>query len=350
MDHSLEPQSSLTDITISRLRGMRIEDHGNESSVLANSFDNTTAAPIPKGPSALFRPNRVSRKKFSKRTNTGSNKSLDRSTIERDTSGASLKPRPIKVKLPSRQPDTSMLSNGTKWLAERSKVFVCIDLELWEINNNYLTEVGIAVYDPTVIPKDRSLPILPKIRACHYVVEEHKSKVNGKFVPNNMFKFSYGETLVMPLDQCKLAVNKILASLAKNNNLVIVGHGVSGDIQVLRKHGCIIPKHDILDTSTIWRTTRKEGFGSLGKLLEYFNIPHGLMHNAGNDAYLNLYLFLVLCDPEVRLDRKLDEDQDPDEKHNLVSERRRKGRRRDIPPLYRNTEAEDAVTLMLGSF
>lgn len=245
--------------------------------------------------------------------------------------------------------ESEMLTNGIEWLANRSKVFVCLDLEFWEMNNAYLTEIGISVYDPTQIPLDRPLPIIPKIKACHYVVDEHKTKVNGKFVPNNMFKFSYGQTLVMPLNQCKVAVDEILASLAKNNNLVIVGHGVSGDLQMLVKQGCKIPAHQVLDTSTIWRATRKDGFGSLSKLLEYFNIPHALMHNAGNDAYLNLYLFLVLCDPEVRHDMKLDETQDPEE-YKLLNPhpQRKRGRRRDVPAAFRETEASDAVNLMVG--
>lgn len=240
------------------------------------------------------------------------------------------------------------LTRGLKWLSERSKVFVVIDLEFWEFRNDDLTEIGIAVYDPTRLPKD-SHPIVPKIKSCHFVVEENKHRTNGKFVPDNMFKYSYGETLIMKMADCKTAVNTILESLAKNNNLVILGHGVSGDIRMLRKEGFTIPKHEILDTNTIWRITRPEGFGSLTKLLVYFNIPHALMHNAGNDAYLNLYLFLVLCDPEVRREMKLDEKQVTDGP-TLVScsqEKKGRGRRRDLKPPSRRATSNEAIDLMI---
>lgn len=222
-------------------------------------------------------------------------------------------PQPAHTVLPLRIPKKSMLANGINWLLDRSKVFVAIDLELFEFNNNYLTEIGIAVYDPTGMPKNRPNPILPKIKCCHFIVKENKRKVNGRFVPNNMYNFSYGESVIMSMDDCKTAVNIILSTLAKDDNMVIVGHGVDGDISVLMKEGFSVPKHQVLDTSTMWRMTRKEGFGSLEKLLEFFEIPHALMHNAGNDAFLSLCLYFALCDPEIRREKRLDEPQPQEE-------------------------------------
>lgn len=258
----------------------------------------------------------------------------------------------------------TMLTNGIKWLAGRSKVFVSIDLEYWEFNNSYLTEIGIAVYDPTNLPKG-CWPIFPRIKSCHYVVAENKEKTNGKYVPDNMFKYSYGDTLVMTMADCKQAVNTILRSLAKRNTIVIVGHDVSGDLHLLRKEGFIVPKHELLDTLIIWRITRKLGFGSLSKLLEFFNIPHGLMHNAGNDAHLNMYLFLALCDPQTRLEKKLDEVQAPEEpisstaslptpetpqssSSSQPADGRKRGRRRDLPidPASRVVDFTEAIKLM----
>lgn len=261
-----------------------------------------------------------------------------------------LKPKNPKPQKPAHFREINVLTSGMKWVAERSKVFVVIDLEFWEINNSFLTEIGIAVFDPTRLPKGGH-PIVPKITSCHYVVAENKSKVNGKFVPNNMFNYSYGETLIMPMADCLQAVSDILATLAVNNNLVIVGHGVSGDLQMLRNQGCEIPPHEILDTFTMWRITRPYGFGSLSKILEYLCIPHALMHNAGNDAYLNMLLFLMLCDPVVRCEYHLDEHQEQEDINALQScsqEKRGRGRKRDLPQAPRMAGADDAVSLMLG--
>lgn len=236
------------------------------------------------------------------------------------------------------------LTKGMKWLENRSKVFVAIDLEYWEVNNKFLTEIGIAIYDTTQIAPD-SHPILPKIKACHYVVSENKNKTNGKFVPNNMFKYSYGETLIMPMKECRRAVDGILAAYAKTNNLVIVGHAVGGDIRVLKKNGFKIPEHEVLDTMSIWRLTRKSGFGSLDKLLTYFDIPHGIMHNAGNDAYLNMHLFLALCDPEVRLSKNLDDMEASSLDPETTSGGKKKARRRESIT-HRSSNAEEAIKLM----
>ena len=271
---------------------------------------------------------------------------LTTSTTTTTTSANSSTPDLSTKPQPNRVPQENGLTNGIKWLTTRSKVFVSIDLEYWEVNNKYLTEIGIAIYDPTQIGLG-SHPILPKVKACHYVVAENKNKTNGKFVPNNMFKYSYGETLIMPMKDCKRAVEEILTAQAKNNNLVIVGHGVSGDIRVLQKNGFKLPQHEVLDTLKIWRLTRKEGFGSLDKLLTYLEIPHGIMHNAGNDAYLNIQLFLALCDPEVRLQKNLD--QDPGETMPVPASStssKKKSKRRDSTT-HRSSNADDAIKLMI---
>lgn len=251
-----------------------------------------------------------------------------------------------KTHIPAHLGQDNGLTKGMDWLASRSKVFVAIDLEYWEVNNKFLTEIGIAIYDTTQIAPN-SHPILPKIKACHYVVAENKNKTNGKFVPNNMFKYSYGETLIMPMQDCKRAVEAILASYAKTNNLVIVGHAVGGDIGQLVKHGFKIPPHEVLDTMKIWRLTHKEGFGSLDKLLTFFDIPHGIMHNAGNDAYLNIHLFLALCDPEVRLAKKMDQPKDMGQMQiNVPTSGKKKVRRRDSIT-HRSSNADDAIKLMI---
>lgn len=198
------------------------------------------------------------------------------------------------------------LENGINWLQERSKVFVAIDIEFWEVNHKFLTEIGIAVYDPTrLLPG--SNPLFPNIKSCHLVVSENKSKTNGRYVANNMFKYSYGETSVMSIKECRIVVNELLASLALGDNLVIVGHGVSGDIKKLKSNDFKFPDHEVLDTMDIWRQTHKTGPGSLTALLEFFGIPHGLLHNAGNDAYLNMALFLSICDPYIRDIKGLDD-------------------------------------------
>lgn len=248
--------------------------------------------------------------------------------------------------LPFRIPKKSMLANGINWLSNRSKVFVAIDLELFEFNNNYLTEIGIAVYDPTNMSKNQPNPILPKIKCCHFIVKENKHKVNGRFVPNNMYNFSYGESVIMSMNDCKAAVNTILFTLAKNNNMVIVGHGVDGDISVLKKEGFHVPKHQVLDTSTMWRMTRQKGFGSLEKLLEFFEIPHALMHNAGNDAFLSLCLYFALCDPEVRREKRLDEPQPEEEIQPADSSRKRK---KLVPSAPLCVFPDEAIKLIIDS-
>lgn len=256
-------------------------------------------------------------------------------------------------KTPNHLKVDNQLTRGISSLKARRQVYVAIDLEYWEINNEFLTEIGIAVYDPTRLTSGSNQPVLPKIAACHYVVAEHKDKLNGRYVANNKFKFSFGETLMMSMDNCKQAVNEILAQYAgggtaKSPRMVIVGHGVRGDMKMLRKHNFTIPEHyDVLDTMDIWRLTRKTGAASLSSLLKYFEIPHGLMHNAGNDAYLNMLLFLTICDPEVRRMKQMDDLRAQELIHIAPAAKKRDMRGKDLS--HRTSNSAEAVAIMLGT-
>lgn len=56
----------------------------------------------------------------------------------------------------------------------------------------------------------------------------------------------------------------------------------------------------ILDTEQFYRKSYGEKGSSLGKILRLFEIPHAFLHNAGNDAYYTLHLFMKFCDVNFR--------------------------------------------------
>lgn len=241
--------------------------------------------------------------------------------------------------------EDNALTRGMRYLREREKVFMAVDLEYWEVNNKFLTEIGITVYDPTYLGKGTN-PIFPKIRTCHYIVNENKNKTNGRFVPNNMFKYSFGESLVMSMNECRRAVDRIMAKYAENENLVIVGHNVGGDITMLKKNKFAVPEHEVLDTYKIWKITPRTVSSSLSSLLKFFDVPHALMHNAGNDSYLNMLLYFAMCDPAVRKEKHLDDASHWTSGPIANSNKKKKGAKDVRAP--RKGTSDEAITLMLG--
>lgn len=201
--------------------------------------------------------------------------------------------------------NSKALADGLSWVYNRSAIFISLDLEQWERNNSILTEIGISVYDPADQVAGSPISSFPVIKAGHYIIKENTTCYNGKFVANHKFHFSYGQSLIMDMGNCKKTIREIFdhyenKARQRNQSLVIVGHDVKGDLAVLEKEKFSLKNYPILDTLKLWQANPSSKFGSLKKVLQYLNIPHGLLHNAGNDAYLTLQLMLCLCDQQFR--------------------------------------------------
>lgn len=195
------------------------------------------------------------------------------------------------------------LKRGFSIIEKREKVLVCLDLEYFERDNQLLTEIGLAIFNPIVNDPNG---VVPNIKTMHIIVKDNQSKKNYLTVPNNKEKYSFGTSLKLPLTECQKGVEEILNYYSKRNQLVIVGHSVGGDIRMLKDRGFYVPPHEVLDTYHIWRAEQPLGPGSLGELLKFFDIPHGFLHNAGNDAFYNIQLLLKMLNPTIRKELGID--------------------------------------------
>ncbi|KAA8905700.1 hypothetical protein TRICI_005252 [Trichomonascus ciferrii] len=235
------------------------------------------------------------------------------------------------------------LNEGKKIVSERSAIFLSLDLEMWERNPSRLTEIGIAIYDPSDQPPKTSKSAFPVIKAGHYIVKENFNCYNGRFVPDHKCHFSYGQSLVLSTKDCRRTLDDIvehykMKARQGNRTLILVGHDVKGDVSLLRKNGFQFEDFKIIDTLGLWKANPSAEFGALAKVLKYLNIPHGLLHNAGNDAYLTLQLMLCLCDPEYRKLKDLD---------GVIGPPAEKGKRRPEKS-SRYSTADEAVELFIG--
>lgn len=195
----------------------------------------------------------------------------------------------------------SQRSRAIKFIKDEKYVFLSIDIEQWEFNIRFITEIGLTIYRP-------STDLLPQIKTQHIIVSEYKKNCNGRYVPNNKNNFAGGKSYMLSKNDTRDIINGVIKRCSQESTLVIVGHGVDGDIKALKYFGVDFPKnYEKLDTMEIWRETRKDGPCRLEVLLKLFNLPFGLLHNAGNDAYATMLLLLKLADPVVRERYKLED-------------------------------------------
>ncbi|PVZ99194.1 hypothetical protein BB558_004804 [Smittium angustum] len=191
--------------------------------------------------------------------------------------------------------------------------FVAIDCEMWEDNHNYLTEIGWVLYN------SRTSQFLSR----HYIVAEHYYLENKRNLSDTKDKFLYGQSVVAPL---KICLEKLVNDIQSCMPIVVVGHDMGLDLQILKKHGIDfaatlnppttpsayednngnVPsseKVSIVDTSMLYMglISSFDQKPSLSLVLKHYGISTMFPHNAGNDAVYTMLAFLNLVRDEVPL-------------------------------------------------
>ncbi|GBE77265.1 hypothetical protein SCP_0101380 [Sparassis crispa] len=207
----------------------------------------------------------------------------------------------------------------------KDKTFLAIDFEWSERNTSSCLEVGYAAVRCGHLDAVGTWPPDPEpnYRRGHYIVAEYVDKVHNRYRPNFPWAYAFGESQVVPKAKLPQLLQAVISSLASPdsetlpNTLVLVAHGISGDLRRLEEMKIKLP-HNVLiiDTAAYERrlfTTGHRGImqGSSGKprepgsLLSLTNLLQSLgvdvqctMHNSGNDAFMCLLAFQLLLDPE----------------------------------------------------
>jgi len=174
---------------------------------------------------------------------------------------------------------------------DNDKLFICLDIEAYERNHDYLTEFGWCIF------KKNGEIIVTR----HAIVEEYINYHNGRYVPDNKSNFNFGKSEVKKL-------NNVYRDLKKDIEKVnyLVGHGINNDIRFLKKIKVDVSKFKKLSTANsigdygiIETMDLFSGFFlskpvSLEKCLRKLEIPYEKLHNAGNDAYYTMQVFLEI--------------------------------------------------------
>ncbi|KAK6455900.1 uncharacterized protein RJT20DRAFT_51633 [Scheffersomyces xylosifermentans] len=196
----------------------------------------------------------------------------------------------------------------------RKNILFCIDVEAWELNGDFITEIGISIYDPRV----QFLSMMPSTTQIHILIRENLERHNGRFVPDHARNFNGGTSLVMSEYEAACFIQTLINFYFEPNNSKLggslVGHDVKGDIKWFNQLGVKFPdKVDIIDTHTLFGFTTGKNGTSLKNALIAVDIPYAFLHNAGNDAYYTLLVLMKLCDPRCRLVYSLDKTKEEPE-------------------------------------
>ncbi|AEO57615.1 hypothetical protein MYCTH_101870 [Thermothelomyces thermophilus ATCC 42464] len=214
---------------------------------------------------------------------------------------------------------------------EQFVLFVAIDIEAWEQDQNLITEIGIAVLDTTevkdIAPGEGCQNWFPLIEARHIRVKENSWATNSRFVRGCADHFSFGTTeFVRESDIAQLLKGVIddatfvdrVDGTKKPRPVVLVFHESSSDIKYLKSVSYYVEAArnviEVIDTRTMHQhLVRSNDSASLANVLGHLGIPCQYLHNAGNDAVYTLQAMIGLA--AKKLEASLQRRRDKTEGH-----------------------------------
>jgi len=160
-------------------------------------------------------------------------------------------------------------------------LFLCLDIEAFEYNQEKLTEFGWCIFK-----KDGTIK-----KTIHALVKENLRLRNRKHVPDNKDHYLFGKSVIQNIKDIE---NELKQDIENVNYLV--GQGIGSDLRYLNKikvntskfekmKNSKIPEFGVIDTMDLYSGYyRTRGVG-LEKSLIKLELPYGRLHNAGK--YLN---------------------------------------------------------------
>ena len=149
------------------------------------------------------------------------------------------------------------------------RVLPFIDLEMFEMNKPYLTEVGISFLNTKT----------GKIKTFHFIIKEYLEYKNKKFVENNKDNFEFGKSKIVSFKDCISFIEKII------KKGFIAGHCVRNDLKYLEdNYNFPYIETTIFDTHKLSFLLYGKSF-SLKDCCNKFQIKETKFHNAGNDSH-----------------------------------------------------------------
>lgn len=200
-----------------------------------------------------------------------------------------------------------ILKNSMSSVYGRKSIIISLNVQYYEHNYKYLTEIGITVYDP----RGNQLMMTPNSINIHIKIDDNQDLQNKSLIPNKSAYFNGKTSLLLNLDDAIDFVQGLidLYLSIKQFPCCIIGHGLNSILDKLIYQGLKFPKTLLkYDTKEIFLLSGDEYTdASLMNALKVVNVPYAHLQNSGNDAYYTFLLATKLCDPDCREYYKLDD-------------------------------------------
>ncbi|OJD32135.1 qde-2-interacting protein [Diplodia corticola] len=217
---------------------------------------------------------------------------------------------------------------------DKNVIFISVDIEAFEFDNNKITEVGVAILDVLDIvdipPGRNGENWFSKIRARHFRIHEHAHLENRRHVAGCADGFEFGKSEFVRLAEAPSVVascfrppysakltpaeaqrlwstdgssdpllDPSIVNADGKRNLILIGHDPNQDIKYLQKLGYnplnLSNLVEVLDTKLLHQHWKRDPNGtSLGRILADLDIIGWKLHNGGNDAVYTLQALLAL--------------------------------------------------------
>ncbi|ORX91858.1 hypothetical protein K493DRAFT_226998 [Basidiobolus meristosporus CBS 931.73] len=162
-------------------------------------------------------------------------------------------------------------------------MFFAIDVESYEMDHSYVTEVGWSMFNSAEnVFQDK-----------HYIIQENVTLRNGRYVADNKDRFIFGKSICTTL---RNTVRSLMADWESGYPTILIGHDVENDVNYLKTIGAHIKPVDVFDTTDLYMAiTSSQNKRKLSKILTEFGIDFHFLHNAGNDAHYTMEAFLAMA-------------------------------------------------------
>ena len=229
-------------------------------------------------------------------------------------------------------------------------IFLAIDVEAWEDPPRPVTEIGLAILDTQdlhgIAPGRAGEEWHQYIRGRHFRINEHKNKVNFKYLQGCPDRFEFGNSEFVSMSALASVLSSCLRELSGKapeshsnsttkagprnvptapRKLIIVGHDLLQDIAYCHSIGFSVLNHggiiDTIDSAALFRAhTHDPNARSLGNVMYHFDFAAWNLHNAGNDAVYTIEAMLAIC-VEAASERGSEQAQN---KHEDIQQKREK--------------------------
>ncbi|KAJ3181450.1 hypothetical protein HDU87_001058 [Geranomyces variabilis] len=164
-------------------------------------------------------------------------------------------------------------------------IFIALDIEAWEQDQDNLIEVGWTMWDPRK-------PASSAIVAKHFIIKENLKYRNSIWVPDHRLDYLHGESRTCSLDD---TLAHLMVDM-KNRRIALVGHDLKSDLEYLKTWSYDLEKYcdTMHDTRDLYLVVSGNDKASLQTMCTDLGISTRFMHNAGNDAYATMMTFLKM--------------------------------------------------------